>query len=204
MRRATRIVASSLGVFAGIGGPEHGIFEIMRGNVRPESVMIASMRPPCNPEQVWHACEPAMTVIPNFLVTGILATIVGVITMVWAAFFTRRRRGGLVLILLSVALLLVGGGLMPPAIGIIGGVVGTRVNAPVKREATQVSRFLAKLWPWALVAFFTWMLAQFAVGHFFNAFLMRTGYAIPLLIVGLMVLSIVSAFAHDREHKQAV
>ncbi len=45
MRKATRIVASSLGIFAGFGGPEHGVFEIMRGNVRPEGVMIASMGP---------------------------------------------------------------------------------------------------------------------------------------------------------------
>jgi hypothetical protein len=109
MRRATRILAAALGVFAGFGGPEHGIFEIMQGNVPPEGIFIASMGPPCNPEEVWHACEPAMTIIPNFLVTGILAVIIGIATMVWAAFFVHRRRGGLVLILLSIALLLVGG-----------------------------------------------------------------------------------------------
>jgi hypothetical protein len=41
--------------------------------------MIASIRPPCDPEKVWNLCEPAMTVVPSFLVTGILATIVGII-----------------------------------------------------------------------------------------------------------------------------
>jgi MFS family permease len=202
VRKATRVVASALGVFAGIGGPEHGIFEIIRGNVSPESVMIASMGPPCDPEQVWHACEPAMTVIPNFLVTGILATIVGAITMVWAGFFVQRKRSGLVLMLLSVALLLVGGGLMPPVIGIVAGVIGTRINTPVKRQPTRVSRFLAALWPWTLVAFLGWMFAQFPFGYFFNDFMMSTGYFFPLLIVGLMILAIVSAFAYDRQHRQ--
>jgi hypothetical protein len=202
MRKATRIVASLLGVFAGIGGPEHGYFEILRGSVRPEGIMIASMGPPCDPEQVWHACEPAMTVIPNFLVTGILATIVGLITIVWAAAFVHRKRGGLVLILLSIALLLVGGGLFPPLIGIVAGVVGTRINAPLSRRPTGLSGFLAALWPWPLVAFFVWLLGQFAIGHFFNAWLMQSGLIVPLLIVGLMILSIVSGVAHNI-HAQA-
>ena len=92
--------------------------------------MIASMGPPCNPEEVWHACEPAMTVVPNLLVTGILATIVGVITMVWAAAFVHKKRDGLILIALSVALLLVGGGLFPPLIGVAAGVRGCGSTPP--------------------------------------------------------------------------
>jgi hypothetical protein len=203
MRKATRVVAALLGVFAGIGGPEHGIFEIMRGNTRPGSLIIVSMGPPCNPEEVWHACEPAMTVIPNFLVTGILATIVGLITIVWAAGFLKRKRGGVVLILLSIALLLVGGGLFPPVIGIVAGVVGTRINVPPAQRTSRLSRFLAALWPWPLVAFFVWTFGQFVFGYFFNELLMRSGYVSPLMIVGLMVLSIVSAFAYDAQHAEA-
>jgi hypothetical protein len=47
MRKATRIVASSFGMFAGFGGLEHGYFEILQGNVRPESILIASIGAPC-------------------------------------------------------------------------------------------------------------------------------------------------------------
>ena len=43
MRRATRVVAALLGLFAGIGGPEHGYFEILRGNVRPDGFVIAHL-----------------------------------------------------------------------------------------------------------------------------------------------------------------
>ncbi len=197
MRKATRIVAAALGLFAGFGGPEHGYFEILQGNVRPDSLMIASMGSPCDPENMWNACEPAMTVIPNMLVTGILATIVGLITMVWAAAFVQRKRGGLVLILLSVALLLVGGGIFPPVIGIIAGVVGTRIHAPITRQPTRLSRFLAKLWPWPLVGFFVWGFGQFIIGHFFNEFLMEYALLIPLFIIGLLILSIASGYAYD-------
>ena len=197
MRKATRIVALSLGVFAGFGGPEHGVFEIMRGHIRPDGLVIASMGPPCDPEQVWHACEPAMTIVPSYLITGILAVIVGITTMVWAAFFVHRRRGGLVLMLLSMALLLVGGGLFPPLIGIVAGAVGTRINVPVTRQPSRLTGLLAKLWPWSLIAFLAWTLGQFAIGHFFNEWLLNSGFLVPLLIVGLIGAAIVSAFARD-------
>lgn len=197
MRQATRIVAASLGVFAGFGGPEHGIFEIMRGHVKPESLIFPAMGPPCDPETVWHTCEPAMSIIPSFLISGIIATLLGIITMIWAAGFVHRKRGGLVLILLSIGLLLTGGGLFPPVIGIIAGAIATRIHAPITKQPTGRTRFLAALWPWTLVAFFVWTLGQFVIGHFFNEFLMRSGFISPLMIIGLMILAIVSAFAHD-------
>ena len=199
MRKATRIVASALGIFAGFGGPEHGYFEILQGHVRPDRLIIAAIGPPCDPEKVWNLCEPAMTVIPSFLVTGILATVLGLITMIWAAAFVHRKHGGIVLILLSIALLLVGGGLFPPVIGIIAGVVGTWISAPLTRQTGSVLRFLAKLWPWTLVAFFIWAFGQFLIGHYFNEFLQKSGFLSPLLILGLLVLSILSGYASDVE-----
>jgi hypothetical protein len=199
MRKATRIVASALGIFAGFGGPEHGYFEILQGHVRPDRLIIAAIGPPCDPEKVWNLCEPAMTVIPSFLVTGILATVIGLITMIWAAALVHRKHGGIVLILLSIALLLVGGGLFPPVIGIIAGVVGTWINAPLTRQPGSVLRFLAKLWPWTLVAFFVWAFGQFLIGHYFNEFLQKSGFLSPLLILGLLVLSILSGYTSDVE-----
>jgi hypothetical protein len=49
MRSATRVVASSFGVVAGIAGLEHGYFEILQGNTRPAGVIMASMEPPFKP-----------------------------------------------------------------------------------------------------------------------------------------------------------
>lgn len=207
MRKATRIAASAFGIFAGFGGPEHGYFEILQGHSRPDSLIIAAIGPPCDPEKVWHLCEPAMTVIPSFLITGILATVLGFITMTWAAAFVHRKHGGLILVLLSIALLLVGGGLFPPVIGIIAGVVATRINAPLTRKASSVSRFLAKLWPWPLVAFFVWAFGQFLVGHYFNELVQKSGFLSPLLIIGLLVLSILAGYAydvHDRDRAVVV
>ena len=201
MRKATRVVAASLGVAAGIAGLEHGLFEILQGNVQPPGLMIVSMGPPCDPEVMWNRCEPAMTIIPNFLITGILAVIIGLAILIWSAAFIQRRHGGLILILLSIALLLFGGGIFPPLIGIIGGVTATRINKPLARRPGQrsakVLRFLARLWPWPLVVLMVWLLGQFVVGYFFNDFLKSNGYLSLLLIIGFLPLSAFTAYARD-------
>ena len=201
MNRATRVVASLFGIFAGFGGPEHGYFEILQGNVKPDSLMIAAIGLPCEPEKVWNLCEPAMTVIPSYLATGILAFIIGIVTMIWAAAFIQRKNGGLVLILLSIALLLLGGGLFPPLIGIVGGLVGTRINAPLtwwrRHLSGKLLSFLANLWPWTIVALFVWLFGQFILGYFFNEFLLKTALIIPLFIFGLLILTVITAFAYD-------
>jgi hypothetical protein len=197
VRKATRIIAAAFGMFAGIGGLEHGYFEILQGNVRPDGLMIASMGPPCVPEEVWHTCEPAMTVIPSFLVTGILAMVLGLVTIVWAVAFVQRPHGGTILALLSFGLLLFGGGIFPPVIGIIGGVVGTKINTPLRKQPGPVWRMLAKAWPWAIVLFFGWLFGQFVIGYFFNEFLMENLVLWAVLFLGLLVLSILAGYGHD-------
>jgi len=198
MRRATRVVAGAFGVLAGLAGLEHGYFEVLQGNARPAGLMIVSMGPPCVPEATWNGCEPAMTILPNYLVTGIVAVILGLIILVWSAAFVQRRHGGAVLIGLSVALLLFGGGIFPPLIGLVGGAAGTRINKPLPgKPASGVLRGAAKLWPWPLVVFVVWVLGQFVVGYFFNDFLKSVMGLGLLLILVTLPLSVYTAYAHD-------
>jgi hypothetical protein len=198
MRRATRIVASALGITAGIAGLEHGYFEVLQGSTQPAGLMIVSIGPPCVPEQSWNACEPAMTIVPNFLVTGILALILGLVILVWSAAFVQRRHGGVVLMLLSVALLLFGGGIFPPLIGLVGGAAGTRINSPLPEKAPgATARFTARLWPWPLVIFLVWTLGQLPVGYLFNDLLQRIMWFGLILILTMLPLSVYTAYAHD-------
>jgi hypothetical protein len=119
----TRIAASALGIFAGLGGASHGPGEMLQGNIAPNELVIEAW-----PELTTLAGEPAMTIIPSFLVSGILTVIIGVIVAVWATKFIQRKNGGLILILLSALLLLVGGGLFPPVFGVIAGIIGTCIK----------------------------------------------------------------------------
>jgi hypothetical protein len=195
MRNAVRIVAAAFGAFAGIGSVEHGIFEVLQGNARPGGLFINSIGPPCVPEAVWNACEPALTIVPSFLVTGILAIVLGVIGIAWSLFFVQRRRGGLILILLSLAMLLFGGGIFPPLIGVIGGLVGIGIGK--SRKADSPLRFLAALWPWTLILFFVLLLGQWIVGAVANDLMTQLMIPNLSLVLLLLVLTPLAAFASD-------
>ena len=197
MRKATKTVATWLGIAAGIAGVEHGYFEILQGHVRPAGLMIVSMGPPCDPEVAWNICEPAMTILPSFLITGILAVILGLAIFIWSVGFIQRKHGGLVLMLLSAALLLFGGGLFPFLIGVIGGAAGTGINRTLTREPGGITRFAAKLWPWPLVLLLVWLLGQFPVGYFFNDFLKNIMYVGLVLILTMLPLSVYTGYARD-------
>ncbi len=147
---AARIVASVFGVLAGLGGVTHGLGETLQGNIAPSGIMINSWTE--GPIATNMGGEPAMTIVPNLLVAGVLTILISLAVLVWAAAFVHRKNDGLVLILLSGIMLLVGGGFAPPIIGIIAGVAGLGINAPrtwwYKGLPVSIRRFLAGLWPW--------------------------------------------------------
>ncbi len=197
MRKATKTVAMWFGMSAGLAGLEHGYFETLQGSTRPASLMFASWGLPCAPDEIWHACEPAMSILPNFLLTGLLAMLLSLAIMVWSAGFIQRKQGGLVLIVLSIALLLFGGGFFPPIIALVGGAAGLQIHKPLTGQPGSVTRFAAKLWPWPLVIFLVWAFGQFPVGYFFNDFLTSImGFGLLLILTSLL-LSVYVGYAHD-------
>lgn len=120
----TIALASILGIFAGIGGASHGPGEIIQGNIAPDGIMIEAW-----PALTSLAGEPAMTFIPSFSVSGIVTVITGFAVTIWAALRIQSKNGALVLILLSTMMLFVGGGLIPPALGVVAGIIiGARVR----------------------------------------------------------------------------
>lgn len=197
MRKSTKAVATWMGLVAGLAGLEHGYFEILQGSTQPASVAFPSWGPPCDPEKIWHACEPAMSILPNFLITGVLAMLLSLAVIIWSVAFVQRKHGGLTLILLSIALLLFGGGFFPPLISLIGGAAGTQINRPLTGQPGSLTCFAAKLWPWPLVILMTWLLAQFPVGFFFNDFLTSIMAYGLVLIVTMLPLSVHVGYAHD-------
>jgi hypothetical protein len=112
-----------------------------------------------------------MSILPNFLVFGIFTILLSLAILIWLGWFTHRKQGGLILILLAIALLLADGDLLPPVIAWVGGFAAMQIHRPVIGKPGGLTRFAAKLWPWALVIYLVWMVGQFPFGYFFNDFL---------------------------------
>jgi hypothetical protein len=202
------MVSATLGVLVGLAGIEHGIFEILQGNRAPEGFMIDAIGPA---QKIWeHGGEAAVTIVPNFLITGILAVLVGFAATAWSVAGVHKKHGAAVLMLLSAILWLVGGGFAPPIFfGIPASLAATRIGKPLnvwRRLLPESLRApLSRIWLGSLVAFVLcfavsvmiiitgWPLTVFLDAD--TAFQVLNVFAFSYL--GLMILSIVAAFAHD-------
>lgn len=122
----TRVVAGAVGILAGLIGVVHGYYETQQGSVAPGGIIITAIGNGC---QGFNNCLPAMTVVPNFLWSGVLTIILSLLVLVWSAVRMRTRRGALGLALLSIVLLLVGGGFLPPVLGLVAAGIGSRMRA---------------------------------------------------------------------------
>ncbi len=150
MKNATRIFTSTFGAIMAIAGAEHGIGEVLQGNKTPSSLMILSW-----PDSVFFRGvngEPAMTVIPNFLLSGILTLLISLVLLIWVLFFVQRKHGGLVMALISIILLLVGGGIFPPILAMLISAAAGRIHSPLTWWRTHLSeglrQILARMWSW--------------------------------------------------------
>jgi len=151
MNRATKANATAAGVVFGIGGIAHGLGEALQGNTPTGGLVVNAIAAGSSWTRWSEGGEPAFTLVPNFLVTGILATLVGLAVIVWSVGFLHRRRGALVYLLLFVLLFLVGGGIGQVLFFVPAWAVATRIHKPLTwwRRALPdgVRRGLARLWP---------------------------------------------------------
>jgi hypothetical protein len=195
---ATRTAVSVLGTLVGLAGVEHGVGEAVQDR-GPGGVLIMSW-PDAAALEVLSG-EPAMTVIPDLLVTGALAIVVGLLVTVWSIGFAHRRHGGLVLIGLSVVLLLVGGGIAPPVMGVILGGVATRIGSTPRRPAGRLARRFGRLWPWFLtgaVLGYLGLMPGMLLFHPLGVANAELVVALALFAFANLGLALGAARAHDR------
>ena len=206
---ALRVTASVFGVYAGLLGMEHGFFETLQGNVAPKGIRILAVGPPGLPFPFGH--EPALTLAPNFLVTGILAMFFGLFIMIWSARFVQKKHGAVVLLFLSIILLLVGGGFGPITLLITAFTAASWIDKPLlwwrSHLSAQSRRTLADLWPSSLLAALLWVPVEFILGYSLGLkndpkpSLSSLNLLLSYPLLAFFGLTLITAFAHEVHRK---
>ena len=144
--QSIRLYVTIQGILGSLAGMIHGTAETMKGN-RPT-------------EGLWLVSIGAFALIPNYLVTGIAAMLVGVCILVWTLGFIQTKHGALVFLILSTVLFLVGGGVMQVLFFLIGWSVATQIRQPLTWWRNVLPDILKKQMAKG------WQL-NFAAGYFF-------------------------------------
>lgn len=201
---AIRRMVAIIGAIGGFIAIEHGFFEMLQGSIPTDGIQIEaiaeSMRFPGG------VGEMALTLIPNFLATGIAACLIGITTIVWSVLYIDKKYGALGLLCLSILSLFFGGGVAFFLIAIINCLVAARINKPLqwwrKRVPSGLKKVLARSSSYILASFIIIFIFTLAIGIFglsvigvsdVNEIATISG----VISIGLYLISIVACFCSD-------
>lgn len=160
----TRITASILGVLLGLGGLlNHGIFEVMQGNIPTNGLFIEAIG---KSERFWvHGTEGAFTIIPDFLITGIIVIAVSLVIILWSVKYIQLKYGANVFLLLLMLLTVSGGGIGHILLFIPVWAYATRINKSLewweKILSGRLRNALSGLWLITLIlASLSWLIVM--------------------------------------------
>jgi hypothetical protein len=207
VRKTTTIVAGLLAA----AGFEHGLFEALQGSKFTHGVFIQAI----GDSMKWwkYGTEDAFTVVPNFLLTGILAMSVSTSIVIWSLFFLHRADAAKVLLLLFIALTAVGGGVGFIPFFLVTWAYATRTGSSLEwwrgRLSSGARRKFSTMWTPALVgAAACWLVALetaiwgYLPGNFGPEATLNICWSFLLFAMLFINLTFVSAIARDIEMKR--
>lgn len=212
MNQATKRIVAVFGALLGVAAIDHGFFETLQGNTPTGAPAIIQA---IGPSRQWwmYGGEEAFTILPTFLITGIVAITLGIALIAWCIWFVGRRYGAAVLAGLIVGLLVAGGGIGAQVLFAPFLIAGaTRIDKPLgwweRILSPRTRRRVAPLWPTTLaisVACFLLALQIAIFGYFPGVDDAGTLLAICWGSLGVALLliltSFVSGFAADIERR---
>jgi len=209
---ATRIIATTIGVFFGLfSGVNHGFFEFLQGIKPTDGLLIHAIG---EAQRFWPlGTEDAFTIIPNFMITGIASIVVGIAIIVWSIWFLPGKHGRTIFLGLFILSFLVGGGIGQVFFFLPAWAFATRMDKPLNwwRKALPRSSwsFLAGLWIFILLLATTLMLIglEIAIFGFFPGLyepetIQNTAMLFVLTSAVLYVISFVAGFGHELNRQE--
>ncbi len=201
--------ASVMGVLLTMSGfINHGLFEIMQGNTPTSGLYIEAIGPQ---QKFWvHGTEGAVTIIPNFLITGIVVFAICLTTLFWSVKYLNGRHGADVFLVLMVMLTLTGGGLGHIVFFIPVWAYATRIRKPLhwwrRKLSLKFMRTLKKIWrPLIVLTSLSWLVVMelgifgYVPGQSNPDTILNICLSFVLITVILANLTFISAIAYDIE-----
>jgi hypothetical protein len=123
------VIAIIIGIYAIYLGGMHGYYEVKNGSKNPSGIFFDAISGNSLAIKFpdWPGW-PAMSIIPNLLVTGILVIIIASIILFWLLLYNNHKKWGQILLIMAIIFCLFGGGFKPPFFIIIAGIIGTIIN----------------------------------------------------------------------------
>ena len=207
--KKARITASTIGVLLGLGGIiNHGLFEILQGNTSTNSLFIEAIG---KSHRFWiHGTEGAVTLIPNFLITGICVVLVGIAIIIWSIKFIHVKHGATVFLLLLILLTMLGGGIGHIVLFLPTWAYVTRINKPLdwwrRILSFRFRKVLAEMWfPMLAMTSLSWFIVmELGIFGFFPGqtdpdIILNICFGFVLLTVLLANITFICGFASDIE-----
>jgi hypothetical protein len=208
----TKITASTVGILLAMSGViNHGIFEILQGNTPTNNLFIEAIG---ESHRFWiHGTEGAITLIPNFLITGIFVLLVCLVIIVWSVKFIQLKYGATIFLFLMILLTLVGGGIGHVVIFIPTWAYATRINKPLnwwqKILLTKSRKIFSRMWiPLLVMTCLSWFIVmELGIFGFFPGqtnpdTILNICFGFVLSTVFLTNLSFICGFARDIEERK--
>jgi len=205
----TRQTASVMGFLLGMAGiANHGIFAIRQGNNPTGGFFIEAIGPA---DRFWvHGTEGAFTLVHNYLLTGICATVAGLGIILWSLKFLGNKHGATILLLLFILLTLLGGGIGHIVIFLPTWAYATRIHSSLswweKKSSAGTRKALGKLWIWSLAAtVFAWiMVMEMGIFGFFPGLsdpdaVLNVVFIFLFASLALLNVTFITAIARDIE-----
>jgi hypothetical protein len=208
----TRITASTLGVLLGLGGLlNHGIFEVLQGSTPTDGFFIEAIG---KSERFWvHGTEGAFTIIPNFLITGIIVIAISLVIILWSVKYIHVKNGSAVFLTLLILLTAFGGGIGHILLLIPAWAYATRINKPLNWWNNilpgTLRSVLSKLWLLSLVlTSVSWLIVmELGIFGYFPGqsdpdTILNIVFVFLFTAVILANLTFICAFSKDIEERQ--
>ncbi len=199
-----RVVVAAFGTLCGLTGLIAGYFEIQQGSIAPSGFTISTIG--SNYSMADDFTYFAVTIMPDLLITGILAVITSCLVIMWSLGFVHKNTGVLIFLGLSIMQMLVGGGWVID-LAIITSILATRIDKPLNwwrsHLPTKLRSWLAKLLPISLVVYMiiSFIMLVLTILGVNNAVLIKLLELLATIMFIPILLMIFGGLAHEIQRK---